>query len=448
MLEPSAAQERCAALIDLAKRSGADAADALAGGNTSETVEVRLGKLENVERSENEEIGLRVFVGKRSASIQSTDCSDAALAEMAERAVAMAKTAPEDQYAGLAPEELLAKGPFADFDQQDPDEPSPQELRSRAEAAEDAARAVKGVTNSEGGGASFSQNAFALVTSHGFAGTRSSTAHGLSAVVIAGEGGNMQRDYAWRSAHHLEDLLAPEEIGQLAGDRAVARLNPGSMPSKPVPVVFDPRVSHTLLGHIVGAMAGPSAARKTTFLLDRIDEELFDPAIRILDDPHRLRGPKSRPFDGEGLPTAPRALVENGRVTGWLTNAASAKQLGIGLTGHASRGGAASPGVSTSNVHCDAGPVSRAELIADIEDGVLVTELIGMGVNNVTGDYSRGASGFRIRNGEIVGPVAEITVAGNLLKMFKEMRVADDLDMHRAMNAPTIRVDGMTVAGE
>lgn len=448
MLSVTAAQERASALIDRARKAGADAADAVYSGDGSTSISVRLGKLEDVERSENEHIGLRVFVGKGSASIGSSDLADSALDELAARAVAMARAAPEDQYAGLAPEERLARDFPQDLDLVDAGEPDPVTLRAMALAAEDAARAVSGVTNSEGGGASSGRGVFALATSHGFAGAYETTSHGLSASVIAGEGADMQRDYAWRSARHLSDLLSPKEIGTLAGTRAVARLNPGKLGSGSMPVVFDPRVSGTLIGHLLGAIAGSSIARRSSFLLGKEDEQLFDPAIAIHDDPLIPRALRSRPFDGEGLPTAPRALVEGGRLTGWLMDTASARQLGKEPTGHASRGGNGAPGVSASNVHMAAGSLSPAELIADIRDGVLVTELIGQGVNAVTGDYSRGASGYRIVNGEIDGPVAEFTVAGNLIAMFAALVPANDLEMYRAVNAPTIRIDGMMIAGD
>ncbi len=448
MIDAEKALARCAAAIDFALEAGADAADAVAIGSSSEEVQIRLGKLEDVGRSESEEISLRVFSGQRSASIHATDMSDAALAELAIRAVAMAKAAPKDEFAGLAPKELLAQGPFEDLDLEDPEEPAPEVLRRLAEETEDAARAVEGVTNSEGGGAGFGRSSVALATSDGFAGAYSATSISLSASVIAGSGGKMQRDHEYRTARHAGDLLSPAEIGRVAGERTVARLEPGRMPSKQMPVVFDPRVGNSLLGHLVGAMSGPSIARRGSFLLGRLDEELFPKDLRIVEEPHRKRGLRSRPFDGEGLPTTQRALVENGRLTGWLTNASCARQLGIGLTGHASRGSGGSPGVSTANILLQAGTLSRSELIADIEDGVLVTELFGQGVNGVTGDYSRGASGFRIVKGEIAGPVAEFTVAGNLLDMFAHMTAADDLDIHRAVDVPTLRVDGMTVAGE
>ena len=448
MLTPQAAQDRAAALIDFARAAGADGADAVYSGSSSESVAVRLGQLEDVERSESEHLDLRVFVGSRSASIGSSDLSDAALKELAARAVDMARAAPEDRFAGLADPALLFAGPFPDLDAADPRELSPAELRERALAVEDAARAVPGVTNSEGGHASLAQRNFALVTSHGFAGSFGGTMHGISATAIAGEGGGMQRDYAWRMAHHLEDMPDLEQIGRLAGQRAVHRLDPGRVKSGPMPVVFDPRVGGSLISHLTGAMSGNAIARRASFLLDREGEQLFAPGIAIHDDPLRRRGLSSRPFDGEGLATAPRALVEDGRLTGWLMDSAAARQLGGSPTGHAVRGAGGAPGVGTSNVHLGAGSLSVAELIADVAEGVFVTELIGHGVNGVTGDYSRGASGFRIVNGEIAGPVAEFTVAGNLLDMFARLSVANDLEWHRSVNVPTIRVDGMTVAGD
>ena len=448
MLSSNAAQDRAAALIAIARRAGADAADAVVSGQSSEGVQVRLGSLEDVERSESEHLDLRVFVGRRSASIGSSDFSDAALTELATRAVAMARLAPEDAYAGLAPAELLAAGPFEPLDLSDDAELGPAALRELAEACEDAARAVPGVTNSEGGGASAGTRSFALVTSDGFAGSFGGTSRQLSASVIAGEGSGMQRDYAYRVAHHLADLPTPEEIGRQAGERAVGRLNPGKLKSGSMPVVFDPRVGGTLLGHLAGAISGNAIGRRASFLLGKDRAQVFAPGITITDDPHRQRGLSSRRFDGEGLPTAPRDLVRDGRLTGWLMDSAAARQLGAAPTGHAVRGAGGSPGVSPSNLHLAAGPLSLAELIADIDEGVLVTELIGQGVNAITGDYSRGASGFRIVHGEIAGPVAEFTVAGNLIDMFAGLTPANDLEWYRSVNVPSIRVDGMMIAGD
>jgi len=448
MLSPSAAQDRAAALIEFARKAGADAADAVYSGEASETVQVRLGALEDVERSESEHLSLRVFVGKGSASIGSSDLSDAALVELASRAVAMARLAPEDAYAGLAPEERLLRAELPELDLTDSAEPGPATLRELALAAEDAARAVPGVTNSEGAGASAGARSLALVTSHLFAGAYGGTSRQISATMIAGEGSGMQRDYAWRAAHHLADLPAAEEIGQLAGERAVARLEPGRVKSGPMPVVFDPRVGGTLIAHLVGAISGNAIARRASFLLDKDLAQIFARGIAIVDDPLRRRGLSSRPFDGEGLPVAQRKLVDDGRLTGWLMDSAAARQLGGEPTGHAVRGAGGSPGVGASNLHLAAGEMSVADLIADIAEGVLVTELIGQGVNAVTGDYSRGASGFRIVKGAIAGPIAEFTVAGNLLDMFAALTPANDLEWHRSVNVPTIRVDGMTVAGD
>lgn len=448
MLSLHDAQDRAEALVARARRAGGDAADVVYLANGSESVSIRLGQLEDVERSESEHIGLRVFVGARSASIGSSDLSDGALDELASRAVAMASAAPEDPYAGLAPEELLMRGVAPDLDILDTTEPTPQELRAQAEAGEDAARAVAGVTNSEGGGAGAGRSIMALATSHGFAGAYSATSRSLSVSVVAGEGATMQRDYAYRTARFGEDLPPAGEIGALAAKRAVARVNPARVKSGPLPIVFDPRVGGSLVGHLLGAMSGSAIARRASFLLGREDEQLFDSAITLTDEPHRRRGLRSRPFDGEGLPTARRNLVENGRITSWLMDSASARQLGLTPTGHAARGGSGAPGVSATNLHLEPGSMSPAELMADIVEGIYITELIGMGVNGVTGDYSRGASGYRIVRGEITEPVAEFTVAGNLIDIFAALTPANDLEWHQAVNVPTLRVDGLTVAGD
>ncbi len=448
MLTPAQAQERCQALIERARRAGAEAGDAVYLASGSESVSVRLGALEDVERSESEHIGLRVFVGGAAASIGSTDLADAALDELANRAVAMARAAPADRFAGLADEHLLARGPFPDLGLDDPAEPAPQELRRLAEEAEDAARAVEGVTNSEGGSASSGRGVVALVTSHGFAGAYAASSHSVSASVIAGEGGALQRDYAWASTRFAADLPPPGQIGREAGERAVARLNPGRVKSGAMPVVFDPRVGGSLVGHLLGAISGSAIARRSSFLLDKDGTQIFDSSVTITDDPLRRRGLRSRPFDGEGLPTAPRKLVDAGRLTGWLMDSAAARQLGAVPTGHASRGGSGAPHVTAGNVVIEPGTLTRAQLIADIADGVYVTELIGHGVNGVTGDYSRGAAGFRIVNGEIAGPIAEFTVAGNLLGMFAAMIPASDLKIERGIDVPTLRIDGMSVAGD
>ena len=445
MLTVSEALDRAQMLCDAAIKAGADAADALYYCNAATSVSMRLGALEDVERSEGQDISLRAFVGQRSASVSTADMEPSELAKLVERCVAMAREAPSDPYAGLAPQDRLFRGPIPDLDLDDGSEADPQALREAALAAEDAARAVAGVTNSEGGTASHSRTRFALATSHGFAGGYGTSGHSLSASVIAGEGAAMQRDYGWHSAHHLSDLESAAAIGARAGARAVARLNPGKAPVGKLPVLFDPRVGASLIGHLLGAIAGPAVARGTSFLLGKEDQALFDGAIVIRDEPHRPRGLRSRAFDGEGLPTAARDIVADGRITGWLLDTASAKQLGLEPTGHASRGGGAS-GVTASNLHLAAGTVSPQALMADVAEGVYITELIGQGVNAVTGDYSRGASGFVIRDGQLAGPIAEFTVAGNLMDMFAGMVPANDLIFRHATNVPTIRIDGMTVA--
>jgi PmbA protein len=446
MIDKDGALARCEELVALARRKGADAADAVAHGEASESVTIRLGQLEDVARSESESVGLRVFVGTRSASIQTSDFSAGSFAVLVDRALEMARRAPEDAFAGLAPEELLMTGEAQDLDLADRDEPTPANLREAAAEAEDAARAVPGVTNSNGGSAGASRAVAALATSHGVARASVATGHSLSASVIAGEGGAMQTDHAWRSARHRLDLPSPAELGREAGERVVARVGPASIPSQVMPVIFDPRVGGGLLSHLLAGMSGAAVARKASFLLGHEDRELFDPAIRIVEDPLRPRGLASRAYDGEGLPTKPRALVERGRIFGWLTNAAAARQLGAPLTGHASRGGGA-PGIAASNVHMEAGAPTPEDLMADIAHGLYVTDLFGHGVNLVTGDYSRGAAGFRIINGERVGPVAEITIAGNLLEMFRALTPANDLAFHRSVNVPTLRIDKMMVAG-
>ncbi|MEH3100452.1 TldD/PmbA family protein [Sphingomonas adhaesiva] len=447
MLTPDQAQERAHDIVRRATAAGADAADAVFAAHASTDVSVRLGKLEDVGRSEGEDLGLRVFVGQRSASVSTSDLSSAAMDALVERAVAMAREAPEDRWAGLAPKERLLHGAAPLLDLADHAQVTPQALRDAATAAEDAARAVAGVTNSEGGGASASSSVWALATSHGFAGAYATTGYGLSASVIAGEGAGMQRDYAHHSSRHHARLDAPETIGRTAGERAVARLNPARIASGAMPVVFDPRVGASLIGHLISAIAGSAITRRTSFLLDAMGTQVFAPGIAIQDDPQRPHGLRSRPFDGEGLPVGPTAIVSDGMLETWLLDSASARQLGLEPTGHAARGIAGAPGVSSSNLYMEAGKLPVATLIGDIVHGVYITELIGQGVNPVTGDYSRGAAGFLIENGEITRPVAELTIAGNLKQMYAQLTPANDLVFRYGVNVPTLRVDGMTVAG-
>lgn len=447
MLSVKEAEARAAALVEAAVKAGVDAADVLYVGDAATNVQVRLGALEDVTRSEGEEIGLRVFVGTQSASVSSSDLSDAALGALVERAAAMARQAPEDPYAGLAPAERLLRGDLPMIDSDDGADPSPAELKDGALAVEDAARAVTGVTNSDGGGVSAGRTVIALASSAGFARGYSASGYGIWASVLAGTGGDMQRDHASHSARHYADLDSPDAVGRLAGERTVKRLNPGRLASGAMPVVFDPRVGSALVVSLLGAMNGPAIARRHSFLIGREDEALFAKDIVIVDDPHRPRGLKSKPFDGEGVATAPRRLVDAGRVTGWLMTAASARQLGLDVTGHAVRGVGGPPGAGATNVHLEPGAVSPAELMAGITRGLYVTDLIGHGANAVTGDYSVGASGFLIDKGEIATPVAEITIAGNLVDMYRNLAPANDLEHRRTINVPTLRIEGMTVAG-
>ena len=445
MLSPDESRAAAERLVEHAVRSGADAADALYAAGRSTSVQVRRGALEDVSRSEDEEIGLRVFVGSRSASVASSDLSSDAMAELVERAIAMASEAPEDPFAGLAPAGLLAGGPFADLDTVGARESDPAELRDRALAAESAALQVKGVTNSGGASAGASGSVMALATSHGFSGAYSATGFSCSASVIAGEGGTMQRDSAWHSARHVSDLDSAEEIGRLAAERAVARLDPVRPKSGRMPVIFDPRVAHSLLGHLAGAISGPAVARKSSFLKDRLKERVFAEGVSMFDDPLRRRGLRSRPFDAEGLAVNRTAIVANGILNSWFAESASARQLGIDPTGHASRGAGSAPGAAPSNFYMEPGRRSRDELLAAFPQALLVTELIGHGANPVTGDYSRGAAGFLVQDGAIGPSVQEITIASNLIDMFATLEPGSDLEFRRGIDAPTILVPEMTV---
>ena len=445
MLSVETARAAAQALVERALAAGAEAADAMYHGERSTSVQVRLGELEQVDRSEGEEMGLRVFLGQRSASVASSDLGDRALDALVERAVAMAAEAPEDPYAGLAPEQLLHSGGMPALDADDGQDPDPAALRARALAAEQAALAVPGVTNSTGGSASASASSVALATSAGFANAYRATGYSCSAGVIAGEGAGMQRDHAWHSVRHLADLDEAEALGRLAGERAVARLNPTRPKPGRMPVLFDPRVAATLLGHFSGAISGSSVARKSSFLQDMLGQRVFAPGVSIVDDPLRPRGLRSRPFDGEGVRVARRELVADGILQSWIAESASARQLGIDPTGHASRGAGGAPGASPSNFYLAAGAQSRDELLATFPDALLVTELIGQGVNPVTGDYSRGAAGFIVRGGAVAEPVAEITIAANLLEMFATLIPGSDLEFRRGIDAPTLLVPEMTV---
>ena len=446
MLSPDDARTVAEDLVERGLRAGASAADALYAGDRSSSVQVRLGKLEDVGRSEGAQVGLRLFAGQRSATVATSDLSDEGLGILVERCLAMAREAPEDPYAGLAPAELLQTGEGPSLDTFDEVEPDPSELRARALEAEDAALEVKGVTNSSGAGASASASTIALATSGGFSGAYQGSSHSISATMIAGEGARMQRDHAWHSARHLADLEPAGDIGRKAADRAIARLDPKRPRPGRYPVLFDPRVASSLLGHFAGAITGSSVARKTSFLERRLETPVFAAGVSIVDDPLRRRGLRSRPFDGEGVRVSRQELVSEGRLTTWIAESASAKQLDIRPTGHAVRGVGGAPGASPSNLYLAAGVRSRDELLNAFPEALLIVELIGQGVNPVTGDYSRGAVGFMVRNGELSEAVSEITIASNLSEMFATLEPASDLEFRRGIDAPTILIPEMTVA--
>jgi PmbA protein len=410
-------------------------------------IEVRDGAVEESESSEGDDLGLRVLVGKRQAVVSTNDMSSDGTAALAARAVAMARVAPEDKYAGLADASELAHD-FPDLDLIDDALPTVANLEKRARAAEQAGLAVKGVTKSGGASASAGIGGMVLVTSTGFRGAYLGSSHSISMTAIAGEGTGMERDYDYSSVRHAADLESPEKIGRSAGERAIARLNPRKVTTRKVPVVFDPRIAGSLVSHLASAANGASVARKTSFLREKMGEKLFADGIRIVDDPLRKRGLRSHPFDGEGVAGKKLALVEDGRLCSWILDCATARELGLKTTGHAQRGVSSVPSPGPSNLHLEAGKLSPEELIADIKDGFYITDLIGMGVNMVTGDYSRGASGFWIENGKCTYAVSEVTIAGHLFDIFRTLTPASDLEFRYGTNAPTVRLEGLTVAGQ
>ncbi len=434
------------ALIGKALTAGADAADAVLYNAASLSVSLRLGNPETVERAESGDLGLRVFVGRRQAIVSASDRRPEMLAELVERAVAMARVVPEDPFCGLADPELLARN-WPELDICDTTEPTAETLIAIARETEDAALAVPGVTNSEGADAAWSYSRVALAASNGFASGYSISRSSLSAAVLAGTGTAMERDYDFGSKVYAADLPTAASIGRNAGERAVRRLNPRKVQSQKVPVVYDPRVSRGLLSHLSGAISGPAIARGTSFLKDRLGQPVFAAGVSVIDDPFVRRGLRSRPFDGEGVGVQRRTLIEDGRLTTWLLDLRSARQLGLATTGHASRGTSAPPTPSPANLYMAAGPKSPRDLIAEIQSGFYITEMMGMGVSGITGDYSRGATGFWIENGELSYPVSEITVAGNLKEMFLNLEPASDLEFRYGVDVPTVRIDGMTIAG-
>jgi PmbA protein len=435
-------------LIKDAKKAGADAADAIVVDGTSVSVTWRLGKLEQLERAEGSDIGLRVLKGKRQAIVSSADRSPQALKELVERAVAMARTVPEDPFIGLAdPSEIARDLPQLDIC--DPVEVSAEQLIAQTTAAEAAALAVKGVTNSEGASAGWGRSQVAIAASNGFARAYQSSGSSLSVSVIAGDSSQgMETDYDYTSAVYASDLKKPEDIGRSAAERAVRKLGARKVKSRKVPVVFDTRVARGLVGHFVGAINGSSVARGTTFLKDAMNTAVFGSHITIVEDPHMHRGLRSKPCDAEGIANRRANLIDKGILTTWLLDLRTARQLGLKSTGHAGRGTSSPPSPGSTNVYLEAGSLSREALLADIKDGLYVTDLVGSGVNGVTGDYSRGAVGFWIENGQLAYPVSEITVAGNLKEMFRNLTPASDLELRYGVDSPTVRIEGMSVAGE
>jgi PmbA protein len=435
--------DRVAALVEAAKKAGADAADAVAVRGRSSSVSVRLGKVESTQSAESDDISLRVFVGQRVASVSATAASDAKT--LAERAVAMARVSPEDPFQGLADPSLLAKS-VRDLDLFDSTEVSADRLKEDALAAEEAALAVKGVTNSSGAGAGAGLGGLVLATSHGFLGQYVGSRFSRSASVIAGQGTAMERDYEFSSRLHFADLDSPEEIGRKAGERTVRRLNARKVKTGQVTVVYEPRVARGIAGHLAGAINGAAVARKTSFLRDMMGKQVASKAITVTDDPLRVRGPASRPFDGEGIEGEALEMVKDGILRYWFLSTSAARELGMQTNGRGARSGTSVSPTST-NLAIEPGDKTPEELIGAISSGFYVTEVFGQGVNMVTGEYSRGASGFWIENGEITYPVSEVTIASNLRDMFLAITPANDIDRNFATAAPTLVIEGMTLAG-
>ena len=439
-----ALQDRAAELVEAARKAGADASDAVVASGRSVSVSVRMGKVEGTEASEGDQFSLRVFVGKQVASISAALGADAHA--LAARAVAMARVAPEDPWQGLAPQEMLAKE-FPDLDLFDPTDVSAEALTNAAMEQEQAALEVKGIMNSLGSSASTGFGGMVLVTSTGFAGSHMSSRFGRGISVIAGEGTKMQRDYEYSSVIHFEEIEDAKSIGRKAAERTIAKINPRKAKTGPINVVFDPRVARGIAGHLAGAINGASVARKTSFLRDKMGQQVIAAGVTATDNPLRKRGAASRPFDGEGLPVLPMTMVEKGVLQNWFLSHSAAQELGLVTNGRGARSGSVVSPTST-NFAFEPGEVTPAELIASVGTGLYVTEVIGQGVNMLTGEYSRGASGFWIENGILTHAVSEVTIAGNLKDMFMNIVLANDVDRTYGTAAPTLAISGMTLAGE
>ena len=424
-------------LLDTAKKLGAESAAVMGGENTSINVAARLGKLENIERNESKSIGLQIIDNKRKVNLSSTNFNKDALIELVESAMSMIKSIPEDEFCGLADKEMLYKGNL-DLDLVDNYIPENDLLLESSIEAEDSALSINGVTNSEGASSSYSKNKIFLATSDGFYNYKEKTNYSTSISVIAGKGTKMERDYEYQSKIHNKDLDAPKTIGEIAANRAVSRLNPKKVKSNSVPIIFDPRVSGSLLSLFTGGISGQAVARGTSFLKDKMEKNIFKKDIQIIDDPHVLRGPGSRTFDGEGVESKKIKLVENGVLKSWLLSSQSARQLNLKTTGHSS---------GVSNLYMEPGDKTNIELLSSIKEGFYVTEMMGMSFNQVTGDYSRGATGFWIEKGQKTYPVSEVTIAGNIIDMYSMLTPASDLKLITGIDAPTILIEKMMVAG-
>ncbi|MGO4688215.1 TldD/PmbA family protein [Brevundimonas sp. 2YAF1] len=435
-------------LIAAALKAGADAAEAVSAHRASLSVGVRNAELEEVEREEARDLGLRVFVGRRQATVSASDLSDATRARLVDRAVAMAKLAPEDPYAGLAPQDRLAQGPHADLDLFDPSERTAEALEAAAAEAEAAALGVEGVARSEGGHASWSASEWRLVTSHGFDGRHKGSAFSLGVGVIAEKDGAMERGGESRATRHLSDLPGAAEIGLKAGERAVARVGPRKIASTTAPVIFENRIATQVLSPLLGAISGPAIARGSSFLKDKLGQRVLPEGVNLIDDPFRLRGLGSTPFDDEGVAVERRNIVEGGVITTWLLNTAAAAQLGLASTGHASRGLAGPSGVSTHNLHLGPGQRDRDGLMADAGSGLLITSMFGPSLNGNNGDWSAGVSGFWFEGGQLAYPVSEVTVAGNLIDLYARLVRGSDLEFRGSFNSPSLMFDAVAIAGK
>ncbi|AXT28079.1 TldD/PmbA family protein [Ruegeria sp. AD91A] len=436
-------------LLDAARKAGADAADAIVLDGSSVSVEVRGGALEHAERSEGTDLGLRVFLGKRSAIVSSSDGRPDTLRAMAERAVAMAKEAPEDPFSGLADkDQLVTDWDIESLELTDPaPSPSAEALMQDALTAETAALAVTGVTQVSDAAASYGTHRVHLAATNGFTGGYERSSRSISCVAISGEGTGMERDYDGDSRTFQSDLRSADEIGRTAGERAVQQVGARKPETGNFPVLFDERISSSLIGHLLAASNGAAIARGASWLKDCLGQDVLPVHLSLIEDPHRPRISGSRPFDAEGLPTQRRAIVENGVLTGWTLDLSSGRKLDMASTGNAARGVSGPPSPSNWNLRLTQGDHSRADLLRDMGTGLLVTSLIGSTINPNTGDYSRGASGFWVESGEITHPVNECTIAGNLRDMLRRIIPANDARPYLSRVVPSLLIEGMTLAG-